>query len=65
MKCPNCGSTAQVRVENEPKLVDNGEILLEGFFCGCGCHFEVDYARNENGFWEILSVIQVYQVEKG
>lgn len=65
MKCPNCGSTAQVRMECEPKLSYFGGILMEGFLCGCGCHFEVDYARNENGFWEVLSVIERYQVKKG
>ena len=65
MKCPNCGSTAQVRMECEPKLIDNDEILMEGLFCGCGYHFEVRYARNENGFWTVQSIIDNYKVKKG
>lgn len=58
IKCPNCGSTAQVRSNGNPKIntVDK-DILVEGFHCGCGCEWEVDYARNENGYWEILAEV--------
>ena len=41
-KCPNCGSTAQVR------LVWQDEDLLtqhhyKEYWCGCGCRFRVTY----------------------
>lgn len=39
-KCPNCGSTAQVRVKNEmiiePKKDNRTAVSYE---CGCGCSF--------------------------
>ena len=52
MKCPHCGSTAQVKNAFPPTISRNGRILTEGFDCGCGCHFTVDYERNEQGAWE-------------
>lgn len=60
IKCPHCGSTAQVKYNCEPRLsyATNMKTLIEGFHCGCGCEWEVEYARNENGYWEIyLEVI--------
>jgi hypothetical protein len=41
IKCPNCGSTAQV----ECVFVDaNGQIeRTDEFVCGCGCVFSVTY----------------------
>ena len=52
MKCPNCGSTAQVRNTYPPTISNNREVLIEGFTCGCGCHFSVEYQRNNKGVWE-------------
>lgn len=52
MKCPNCGSTAQVRSTGSPTLSDNKEVLYEHFTCGCGCHFTAEYFRNDEGAWE-------------
>ncbi len=52
MKCPNCGSTAQVRSTGAPVLSDNKEVLYEHFTCGCGCYFDTDYERNSEGAWE-------------
>jgi len=52
IKCPHCGSTAQVRKTYNPTVSDNEEILTEGYICGCGCHFSVEYKRNDEGLWE-------------
>ena len=42
MKCPNCGSTAQVRLvwQDESKLTRH---RFEEYKCGCGCHFMITY----------------------
>lgn len=50
LHCPYCGSGAQVKIESEPKITKN-HILIEGFKCGCGCHFSIEYERNEIGYW--------------
>ena len=52
IKCPNCGSSAQVKVESSPKLSDNKQVLTVGLVCGCGCHFNMDHERNDIGIWE-------------
>lgn len=42
VKCPNCGSTAQVKFEN--LYFQNGVRQVERtkvFSCGCGCFFKV------------------------
>lgn len=40
VKCPNCGSTAQVRMINHQSFVYSTTISLYlGYKCGCGCHF--------------------------
>ena len=38
IKCPNCGSTAQVR-ENVPFTTPDGEYINADYVCGCGCYF--------------------------
>ena len=53
IKCPHCGSTAQVKSNGNPIISKVNGNLLEGFHCGCGCEWEVEYARNENGYWEV------------
>lgn len=41
IKCPHCGSTAQVEVcDHYNSRTDNPKT---DFICGCGCHFEVTY----------------------
>lgn len=41
IKCPNCGSTAQVKCIY---LDDSGEIeKTDEYACGCGCVFSVTY----------------------
>ena len=63
IKCPHCGSTAQVKQTYLPTLSDNGQVVTEGFVCGCGCHFAHEYQRNDDGFWEI-SWCDVEYIEK-
>lgn len=52
IKCPRCGSTAQVKSNSTPIICKNTDHLVEGFHCGCGCWWEVEYVRNERGYWE-------------
>ena len=42
MKCPNCGSTAQVRLvwEDESKSTQR---RYKEYKCGCGCRFKATY----------------------
>ena len=40
IKCPNCGSTAQVR---ELGSCDSNKVFTEKFECGCGCRFNKNY----------------------
>ena len=58
MKCPHCGSTAQVKSNGDPIISKVNGNLLEGFHCGCGCEWEVEYARNENGYWEVYLIAE-------
>lgn len=55
MKYPHCGSTAQVRAACAPFVSGIDSLLKEGFDCGCGAHFSVEYQRNEEGIWEHYS----------
>ena len=52
IKCPRCGSTAQVKSNGNPIISKNTDHLIEGFHCGCGCWWEVEYVRNGRGYWE-------------
>jgi hypothetical protein len=63
MKCPHCGSTAQVRSTGAPVLSDNELVLTENFTCGCGAYFSTDYERNSEGAWE-MNWIQLHFVDK-
>ena len=38
-KCPNCGSTAQVK-KNIPHTTTTGEYINMQYVCGCGCYFD-------------------------
>ena len=51
VRCPHCGSSAQVR-SSGVSLSDNGLVMTENFTCGCGCWFERDSERNSEGNWE-------------
>lgn len=39
IKCPNCGSSAQVR-KNEPFVDGEGNFIYSDYVCGCGCYFD-------------------------
>jgi hypothetical protein len=43
IKCPNCGSSAQVKLNDKAVLSRNGERLSLGAECGCGCQFSLEY----------------------
>ena len=44
IKCPNCGSTAQVKVKEQ----NWGEkVAIRLYECGCGCMFTRIYDLNE------------------
>ena len=46
IKCPNCGSTAQIELVWEDR--DSYEIKkVKEYECGCGCHFEVIFRATE------------------
>ena len=53
MKCPNCGSTAQVRIDDYETYVwrDVVSVYLN-YKCGCGCLFtsRLEVNRDEEKF---------------
>lgn len=57
MKCPNCGSTAQVRIDDHETYVwrDALSVYLT-YKCGCGCKFvtRVEADRSNEKFFEII-----------
>ena len=62
LRCPYCSSSAQVKTETEP-FISTREVeptLKEGFECGCGCHFSLEYRRDERGFWEFYTLFIDY-----
>ena len=46
IKCPNCGSTAQVELVWEDRSSYDIKKTKE-YICGCGCHFEVIFKAVE------------------
>lgn len=46
IKCPSCGSTAQVELVYSDR---NGYSTkrIDEYICGCGCHFEVTFEVTE------------------
>lgn len=38
VKCPVCGSTAQVK-RNIPFTDKDGNYINQDYYCGCGCYF--------------------------
>lgn len=41
IKCPNCGSTAQVRFDDY--IDDFCGTIQAHYICGCGCHFHISH----------------------
>lgn len=53
MKCPNCGSTAQVRIDDYETYVGRDVVSVYlNYKCGCGCLFtsRLEINRNEEKF---------------
>ena len=46
IKCPNCGSTAQVRFDRVADTF-NDDCHIDIYKCGCGCVFEAIYELRE------------------
>lgn len=42
IRCPDCGSTAQVRLTNKRYVESNDKYFIEYYKCGCGCNFQVN-----------------------
>lgn len=43
IKCPHCGSTAQVKLAPTASVSRNEHCLTLGCECGCGCNFTAVY----------------------
>ena len=56
VKCPYCGSTAQVKLNGTATLSDNQQYLTLGCSCGCGCEFTVDYYVDDYDYAEIVNI---------
>ena len=51
IKCPHCGSTAQVRKNSNGFYWENDDMWIS-YDCGCGAHFVVEYKENNKGIYE-------------
>lgn len=47
IKCPKCGSTAQVKVVWGDPIEEKSTYLYKEYKCGCGCHFIVTFAPKD------------------
>ena len=54
IKCPNCGSTAQVKLTKQ-YWSDISQSQFSHFICGCGCIFTVERMSCgiTNGHWQV------------
>ena len=48
VKCPHCGSTAQIKPNGRTQISSNHLNIIEPYICGCGHHFTVLQSREEN-----------------
>ena len=49
MKCPNCGSTAQVRLDDHETYVWKDIVAVYlNYKCGCGCRFTTRLEANRS-----------------
>lgn len=48
IKCPHCGSTAQIKPNGKIQISSNHLYTIEPYTCGCGCHFTVLQSREES-----------------
>lgn len=54
MKCPNCGSTAQNRIDDHETFIWKDTVSVYLFYkCGCGCRFvsRLEVNRSEEKFY--------------
>lgn len=56
IKCPNCGSTAQPKLNTPPSVYNMGKLVITTHKCGCGCVFYIEKMSNGiiNGHWQVL-----------
>lgn len=57
IKCPNCGSTSQVRIDDHETYVWKKIVSIYlTYKCGCGCKFatKIVVDRNNENFYEII-----------
>ena len=52
MHCPCCGDD-RTEMTCNPHIISNGH-LAENYQCKCGCNFNVEYQRDERGFWTLF-----------
>ena len=53
IKCPCCGSTAQVRA-GYPYVVDGGAYFEQKAVCGCGARFTVSFPRVPCAYYDVI-----------
>lgn len=57
VKCPNCGSTTQIHINNHETYVwkDTLSIYLT-YKCGCGCKFatKIEIDKNNEKFYGVI-----------
>lgn len=51
IKCPKCGSAAQIELVWEDHTNYNTKKIKE-YVCGCGCHFEATFTLTETKILE-------------
>lgn len=59
MKCPNCGSTAQVRLDDHETYVWKDAVVVYLIYkCGCGCRFasRLEANRSEEKFYGKMEI---------
>ena len=57
IKCPNCGSSAQVRILETDYHEDGWTITrVDAYRCGCGCRFEVSAVFESDGIETIDNI---------
>lgn len=53
IKCPNCGSTAQVKILKE-YWSTIAQSTCKHYICGCGCTFQTEKQNNViHGHWQM------------
>lgn len=53
IKCPCCGSTAQVRA-GDPYVVDGGAYFEQKAVCGCGASFTASFPRVVAAYYDVF-----------